>query len=114
LKTLQEMAAAIDRVLPLCEAVSKEPGDNDARRALAQALAAIAAPSFLEPCCQSPSEFRSLCDFAHIQAILLRDCLVRTDAPDEVLKSMIGSRTRDLLVLLPHLRTAIARTPAND
>src|SRR5690348_3367477 len=104
------MAAAIDRALPLCEAVSQEPGDSDARQALMLALAAIADPSFLEPCRQSQPELRSLCFFVHIQATLLRDCMTRSDAPDHFMQFMIGSKSRDLLALLPHLKKALGET----
>ena len=56
MKTLQEMAAAIDRALPLCEAISEEPGDCDTRQALTLALAPIGDESFLEPCRQAKPE----------------------------------------------------------
>ena len=107
--TLQEMAAAIDRALPLCEAVSKKPDDPAACHALYLALAAIADDSFVESYQQVPSALRSLCNFVHIQAMLLRDCMTRSDAPDDVIQFMIGSKSRDLLAILPELKRAIER-----
>lgn len=109
MKTLRGMAAAIDLALPLCEAVSKEPADRETRRALYLALAAIADDSFVEPCQQAQPAVRGLCNFVHIQAMLLRDCLTRSDEPDHIIQFMIDSKSRDLLALLPELKRAIDR-----
>lgn len=109
MRTLQDMTAAVDRVLPLCEAVANAPHDLDGRQALTPALAAIADPSFLEPCQEVEPELRGLCNFVHIQATLLSDCLRRSDAPDHFMKFMIGGKSRDLLALLSELKTAFDR-----
>ena len=101
------MAAVIDRVLPLCEAVSGRPNDREARQALRPALEAIADPSFVEPCEHAHPALRSLGNFVRIQAMLLRDCMMRSDAPDHVIEFMIDSKARDLLALLPELKKAI-------
>jgi hypothetical protein len=107
--TLQEMVAAIDRALPLCEALSKAPADREARQALYLALAAIADESFVEPCQEAPSALRGLCNFVHIQAMLLRGCLTRSDEPGHVIQFAIDSKARDLLALLPELKRVIER-----
>ena len=109
MQTLQEMAAVIDRVLPLCAAVSNQPGDHDARQALTLALAEITDEAFVEPCERARPELRGLCNFVHIQATIVRDCLMRSDAPDHALQSMIGNKARELLELLPELKKALVR-----
>lgn len=109
MRTLQHMTDAVDRVLPLCQAVANAPDDLHWRQALTPALAAIADPSFLEPCQEAEPELRGLCNFVHIQATLLSDCLGRSDAPDHIMKFMIGSKSRDLLALLSELKTAFDR-----
>lgn len=109
MRTLQEMVAAIDRVLPLCEAVAKAPDDRAARQALAIAPAAIAANSFLEPCKSAEARIQGLCNFVHIQAILLRDCMARLDVPDQSMRLIIDSKAHDLLALLPELKAVIER-----
>jgi len=108
--TLQDMVAAIDRALPLCEAVAKDPDDLDARRALTVALAEIADESFLATCDQAAPAHRGLCNFARIQSMLLRDCMTRSDEPKPVVAFMIVSKSRDLLALLPELKKAIDRS----
>jgi hypothetical protein len=112
MKTLQEAAVAIERALPLCEAVAALPDDLEARRLLSLALAPIADDSFLEPFERASHAVRGLGNFAHIQALLLRNCMVRLDEPDHVIGLMIVSKSRDLLALLPELRKAIARDSA--
>jgi hypothetical protein len=106
-KTLQDVAAAIDHALPLCEAVSKQPDSSDARQALAPVLAALARASFLEPFEAAAPALRGLGNFVHIQAMLLRDCMVRSDAPDHVIGLMIAAKSRDLLALVRELQKAI-------
>jgi hypothetical protein len=107
LKTFWEMAAAIDRALPLCEAVVREPSDPGARRALTLELAALADPSTLELCQRAKAETRGLCSFAHILAKIMRDCMTQSDTPDRFMQFMIGSKARDLLALLPELKNAL-------
>ena len=107
MKTLGEMAAAIDRALPLCEVVAREPSDPGARRALALALAALADPSTLELCQQAKAETRGLCGFVHILARITRDCMAQSDEPDRFMQFMIGSKARDLLALLPELKKSL-------
>jgi hypothetical protein len=107
LKTLQEMAAAIDLALPLCEAVAREPSDLGARRALARALAALADPSTVALCQQARAETRGLCGFVHILARITRDCIAQSDVPDRFMQFMIGSKARDLLALLPELKKSL-------
>ena len=107
MKTLQEMAAAIDRALPLCEVVAREPSDPAARRALSLALTALADPSTLELCQQAKAETRGLCGFVHILARIMRECTIQSDAPDRFMLFMIGSKARDLLALLPELKKAL-------
>ncbi len=109
MRTLQEMAAAIDRALPLCEAVFNQPTDRDARQALSLALAPIADDSFLEPCMRAQPDLRGMCSFVHIQATIARDCLTRSDAPDHFMQVIIASKACDLLALLPELKKALAR-----
>jgi len=111
LKTLREMAAAIDLALPLCEAVSREPADLHARQALALALAALADPSTLELCQQTRFESQGLCGFVHILARIAHDCMMQSDAPDLFMRFMIGSKARDLLALLPELKKALNGVP---
>jgi hypothetical protein len=105
--TLHEMTAAIDRVLPLCEAVSRDPSNRDTRQALSLALAVIADESFLEPCTHAKPGTRGLCNFVHIQAILMRDCMTRSDEPADLINFIIGSKARDLLALLPELKKSL-------
>src|SRR4051812_5615246 len=100
------MAAAIDRALPLCDAVAREPGDLGARRALTLALAGLADPSTPEVCQQAKVEARGLCGFVHILARITRDCMIQSDKPDRFMQFMIGSKARDLLALLPELKKA--------
>jgi hypothetical protein len=109
MRTLHEMAAAIDRALPLCEAVSNQPADLFARQALTRALAGIADVAFLDLCEQAQPELRGLCTFAHMQANIARDCMIRSDAPDHFIQFVIGSKARDLLALLPELKKAFVR-----
>ena len=105
--TLREISAAIDRALPLCEAVSREPADLEARQALALALAALVDPSTLELCQRTGAETRGLCSFVHFLARIARDCMMLSDAPDPFMQFMIGSKARDLLALLPELKKAL-------
>jgi hypothetical protein len=109
MRTLQEMAAAIDRALPLCEAVSLTPADRDARQALTLALAAVADTSFVDPCQQARPELRGLCSFVNILAGTLRNCMARADEPDHFLQFVIGSKARDLMALMPELKKAFDR-----
>ena len=109
MRTLHEMAAAIDRALPLCEAVSNQPADRDARQALTLALAGIADDAFLELSKHARPDLRGLCNFAHMQANIARDCMTRSDAPDQFMQFVIGSKARDLLALLPELKKAFGR-----
>jgi hypothetical protein len=101
------MAAAIDRALPLCEAVAREPSDRGARQALTLALAALADPNTAELCQLAKAETRGLCGFVHILARIMRDCMTQSDAPDRFMQFMIGSKARDLMALLPELRKAL-------
>jgi hypothetical protein len=112
MRTLQEAADAIDRALPLCEAVATQPDDREARRLLSLALAPIADDSFLESFERAPHALRGLSNFAHIQAMLLRNCMERSDEPDHVISLMIVSKSRDQLALLLELRKAITRDSA--
>jgi hypothetical protein len=109
MRTLHEMAAAIDRALPLCEAVSNQPGDRDARQALMLALTGIADEAFLDLCEHAQPELRGLCNFAHMQANIARDYMIRSDMPDHFMRFVIGSKARDLLALLPELKKAFVR-----
>src|SRR4051812_8050830 len=101
MKTLQEMAAAIDRALPLCEVVAREPSNLAARRALALALTEMADQPTLELCQQAKAETRGLCGFVHILVRIMRDCITHPDASDRFMQFMIGSKARDLMALLP-------------
>jgi hypothetical protein len=107
LKTLQEMADAIDRALSMCEVVARDPSDSGARRALTLALAALADPATLELCQAARPQTHWLCSFAHILATIMRDCMTQCDEPDGVMQFMIGSKARDLLALLPELKKAL-------
>jgi hypothetical protein len=109
MRTLHEMAAAIDHALPLCEVVSNQPTDRDARRALTLALAPIADEAFVEPCERAAPPLRNLCHFVRIEAAIARDCLTRSNEPDETLQFIITNKARDLLALLPELKKAFAR-----
>jgi hypothetical protein len=91
LKTLQEMAAAIDRALPLCEVVAREPANLAARQALSEALTALADPSTLELCRQARAEIQGLCSFVHILARIARDCMMQPETPDPFMQFMIWS-----------------------
>jgi hypothetical protein len=103
------MAAAIDRALPLCEVVAREPANPVARRALSEALAPLADPSVVELCRQALAEIHGLCSFVHILARIARDCMMQPEAPDPFMQFMIGSKARDLIALLPELRKALNR-----
>src|SRR3954470_9772249 len=92
MKTLQEMAAAIDRAVPLCQVVARKPSDPGARRELSLALAALADPSTDELCQQAKAEIRGLCGFVHILARIMRECMIQSAAPDRFMLFMIGSK----------------------
>jgi hypothetical protein len=108
MRTLQEMAVAIDRTLPPCAAVSEAPTDSEARQALMRALAPLADESFLRPVEHASPHIRALCNFVHVQAILVLNCLALPMAPDHSMKLIIVGRTRELLAILDELKKALA------
>jgi len=109
MQTLQELAAAIDHLLLLCEAVAKAPGELGPRAALDVALAPLADRSFPQACRDAAQELHGLANMVHVQAGILRERLApRADEPPEFTAFLVN-KAKELMTILPELRKAFDR-----
>jgi len=111
MKTLREFAAAVDRALPLCEALVETPNDRASRGALHAALIVFADRSFPTGCRGASAEVRGLCNLVHIQATLLCERLANWGAEPTHFAAFLANRAEDLMSLLPELRRTLERAP---
>ena len=111
MKTLREFAAAVDRALPLCEALARTPDDRAARAALLAGLVVFADRSFPATCREASAEIRALCNLVHIQATILCERLANWGTEPAHFSAFLANRAQDLMSLLPELRKTLERTP---
>jgi hypothetical protein len=109
MQTLRELAAALDHLLLLCEAVATAPKDRGPRLALDVALSPFADRAFPQLCRAAAPELYGLANMVHVQAVILRERLSPGAAEPPEFATFLVNKAEELLTTLPELQIAFAR-----